>query len=116
MASSTGPDPTDERLFSFSADGAVRLWVLDAEQACDVYRLLVGVSCWDSALLRGSAGVPVCMALAAICRYPLCLFKLNSCCAINRATGEAAAFDVGRQAACPWARALDYSSSQAQRP
>lgn len=36
-----GPEPGDERLFSFAADGVVRLWELDAEQACDVCRMLV---------------------------------------------------------------------------
>jgi hypothetical protein len=41
VAVSTGPDPLDERLLSFSASGAVRTWELDAEQGCDVYRLLV---------------------------------------------------------------------------
>ena len=40
-AVSTGPDTLDECLFSFSADGVVCSWELDAEQGCDVYRLLV---------------------------------------------------------------------------
>ncbi|KAI8472624.1 MAG: WD40-repeat-containing domain protein [Monoraphidium minutum] len=40
LAAATGPDASDERLFSFSAGGVARAWELDAEQACDVYRLL----------------------------------------------------------------------------
>jgi hypothetical protein len=41
LAARTGPDPSEERVFSFSADGAVRAWELDVEQGCDVYRVLV---------------------------------------------------------------------------
>ncbi len=40
VAARTGPDPLDERVLTFAADGLVRSWELDAEQGCDVYRLL----------------------------------------------------------------------------
>lgn len=43
LAASLGPSPFDERLLTFAADGRVKLWELDAEQGCDVYRLLVRV-------------------------------------------------------------------------
>lgn len=36
-----GDDLLDERFFTHSADGKVAHWELDAEQNCDVYRLVV---------------------------------------------------------------------------
>lgn len=36
-----GAGAPSERLFTFSAGGAVRTWELDAEQGCDIYKCLV---------------------------------------------------------------------------
>lgn len=54
LACRAGPERGDERLFSYGAEGVVRLWELDAEQACDVYRLVVGgVLMFNCRVLRG---------------------------------------------------------------
>eukprot|EP00775_Hariotina_reticulata_P004041 gene4041-4288_t len=39
-----GHDITDQRVFSFSADGHVCMWELDAEQNCDVYKVVEDVA------------------------------------------------------------------------
>jgi hypothetical protein len=41
---SSSQDTFDQSLFSFSADGHVCSWELDAEQNCDVYRLVVSLA------------------------------------------------------------------------
>jgi hypothetical protein len=43
-----GHDATDQRVFSFSADGHVCMWELDAEQNCDVYRVVVSCLCQET--------------------------------------------------------------------
>jgi hypothetical protein len=58
---SSGQDTFEQSLFSFSADGHVCSWELDAEQNCDVYRLVVSMaaalmSAWCGYALMTSTG------------------------------------------------------------
>jgi hypothetical protein len=44
QGSNGNQDAFDQSLYSFSADGHVCSWELDAEQNCDVYRLVVSAT------------------------------------------------------------------------
>jgi hypothetical protein len=60
QGSSGNQDAFDQSLYSFSADGHVCSWELDAEQNCDVYRLVVSVTaamlaCWPCVHIPVSA-------------------------------------------------------------
>lgn len=68
LNATTGPDPIDERVFSFSADGMVRMWELDAEQACDVYRLLVSYGAAERDVVARGRGLEKQAATTAIRR------------------------------------------------
>lgn len=42
LVCTAGEQAYDQSFFSYSADGHVCFWELDAEQNCDVFRLMVG--------------------------------------------------------------------------